>query len=148
MKVFFLFLCFDFSPFPFPFAADWQKPTDMQQINNCFSKKWVKLLQNIANLCTLVVPCSGCLWDYYAMSIESKLRSAKSKLKSVESRLKSIERKLKSIESKLKSVESKLKSIEISWKSSEFNWKSIESIWSQLKINSNQLIAFYSGPGT
>jgi hypothetical protein len=26
-------VCF-FFPFPFPFAADWHRPTDMQQINN------------------------------------------------------------------------------------------------------------------
>jgi hypothetical protein len=25
-------------PFPFPFAADWHRPTDMQQRNNCFSR--------------------------------------------------------------------------------------------------------------
>jgi len=31
------------------------------------------------------------LWDYYGMSIESKLKSIESKLKSVESKLKAIE---------------------------------------------------------
>ena len=35
------------------------------------------------------------LWDYYGMSVESKLKSIESKLKSIEIKLKSIESKLK-----------------------------------------------------
>ena len=41
----FLVLCifWFFSPFPFPFAADWHRPTDMQQTNNCFSSKILQI---------------------------------------------------------------------------------------------------------
>jgi hypothetical protein len=45
------------------------------------------------------------LWDYYGMSIESKLTSIESTLKSIESKLKSVDSKLKSIENQLKSIE-------------------------------------------
>ena len=82
-------------------------------------------------------------WDYFGMSIESKLKSIESKLKSIESKLKAIESKLKSIQRKLKLDQSKLKSIE----------NKLKSIESKLKVNWNQLksiiflIPHYCVPG-